>query len=318
MAARERGTPFKRNYSDTEWREPGEGYNGPEPQKGLYPFTLVDVREHESSAGNDSIHWTFEATADAEKNDENYAGWRGHIYTNDEGAKFKEQQVLVALGAIKPNGSYSGTLEGLLKKYGKVVVMGRVIRERYTPDDGGEGEWRAKLTTILRPRADTPGAKTSRQAVDDEEEYTDEEVEERTTRAKTSARRRGRPAQEPEPEEVDEETEEEDEEARLDALQEELEGMSLVALKKLAKEEYELSAADLRGLDKDDVIEKIMDIEQDEDAEEEPEEDEEEEEPPPPPKRSATNARAKGPSRSSRSSSRTRSSRTKNDDEPPF
>jgi hypothetical protein len=292
-------TRFQRDYSGTEWREPGEGYDGPVPQKGLYPFTLERVQEHESKEGNESLKWTFviDDAATSKDGTESYAGFRGYIYTNDEGALWKEQQIMVALGAIKPGGQYKGTLEGLMKKYGKVPVVGRLVRERYIPEDG-EPEWTAKLTSVMRPRTSVPTG-----AQDDEEEIDDEDDE---RPARSSASRARHSAPEPEPAD--------DEELDLDELAEELEGLSVVALKKRAKDEFSIPAATLRGMDKEDIIEAIM-----ESLEEGSDEPEPEEEEPEPPKRSAR-ARASSRDRSA-SSSRTSARGRKKDDEeldPPF
>lgn len=304
--ATSRGTRFVRDYKDQEWREPGEGYNGEEPQKGMYPFRLVDVREHETSQGNESVHWTFEMTDDAASKDgtASYAGWRGHLYTNDDTAAWKEQQIMVALGAIRPNGKYNGTLEGLLKKYGKVVVMGRVIRERFIPEDGGEGEWRAKLVTVIKGREEGT-TRRGRNDVDDEPDVdTDEDDEEEPAPPPRRSRaRRSAPEPEPEPEPDEDEDGEED----LDALAEELEKMTMAALKKHAKEEFGLTVAEVRGLDKEDLIEKILEV-----AELPEDEDEPEEEPVPPPRRAARAGKS-----STRSTSRTKS-RSGYEDEPPF
>lgn len=312
-----RGTRLRRDYSKTEWREPGEGYDGEEPTKGLYPLMLVDVAEHTSGEGNDSVHWTFQMTEEAVgKNGDSYTGWRGHIYTNDEGALWKEQQIMVALGAIKPNGSYNGTLEALLKKYGKVVITGRVVRERYIPDDGGEGEWRAKLVTIMKSREDGSPARGRNRDDEDVDNIDEDEVEEKPTRR---SRRKADPEPEPTLVEVEEE-EEPEEEYDLQELEKELESTSLVALKKRAREEFGHPVSKLRGLDKDDIIILILDTLEESEEEEDPEEVEEEE--PEPPKRTR-GGRAGAVKSSSRTTSSGRISARRGkandeEDEPPF
>jgi len=312
MARPSRGTSFVRNYKETEWREPGEGYTGEEPMKGLYPMRLVGVEPHESAEGNASTHWTFQCTAEAiGKNGDSYEGWRGHKYTNDEGAAFIEQQILVALGAIRPNGTIKTTLEELVRKYGKVTVLGRVVRERYIPEDG-EPEWRAKLATVLKNR-DAPRGTGSD---DDDEDEADEEVEEAppTTRTSRRASRKPAPASAADPEEDEEDEEEDDQEEEpydLDELGEELEGLTPVQLKKRAREEFGFTTAQLRGVAAEDIIEQILDkVEAEQDGE-----DEEEEPEPEPPKRSK--ARAATATKSA-ASGRKRASTPTADDEPPF
>lgn len=313
-----RGTPFVRNYKDEEWREPSEGYNGPEPQKGLYPMTLVRVEPHQTEAGNDSIHWQFQATEDAvHANGDEYAGWIGHAYTNDEGAKFREQEIMVALGAIRPNGQYKGTLEALLKKYGNVVVLGRVIREKYIPEGETDGEWRAKLRTVIKSRDNVPGKK---RPLDEDGDYdddveVDEDVEEEAPVAPPKRARRGKAAPEPEPEEVEEDEDAEeagdDEEYDPDELFEDLSEMTLVALKKRAKEEFDFTTAELRGKTAEDIIAEIFEALELELPEDEAEEEVEEE--PEPPKRSArtrTTTKAKP--------TRARAAKKGGDQDPPF
>lgn len=73
-------------------------------------------------------------------------------------------------------------------------------------------------------------------------------------------------------EEEDEDDEEDDEEAE-GYTREDLEGLTLAALKKIAKEEFEETTASLKGLDTDDIIDLILG-----EGDEEEEEDEDEEE----------------------------------------
>lgn len=283
---------LKRSYKDQEWREPGEGYNGEEPQKGLYPMKLVNVEEHVTQNGDESIHWVFEMTADAGRGNDSYEGWRGHIYTNDNSTAWKEQQVLVALGAIQPRGSINMTLDALLKKFGKVTVMGRVLREKYIPEDGdGEGEWKAKLQSVLKSRDAVGPKRKGRDADDDDEDepFVSEEDEDDEEEAPPKRSTRSRRKAEPEPEEDEEEDEEEDdEEVDPDELAEELEALSLAALKKRAREEYSVKV--VRGMDADAIIDAILETLEDQDDDED---DEEEEEEPEPPKRGRRAAVAK-------------------------
>lgn len=147
---------FSRDYGDVEYREPGEGYSGEEPTPGLYPAKLVSADEHESKNGNGS-QWVFELT------DGDYEGWRGWVYTDDEGAAWKEQQILVATGLMEPNGDIDMTYEQIVKKAKPVRV--RVRNEKY------EGERKGKIRTVL-PVGDgeTKTSSRRRSRTDDDEE----------------------------------------------------------------------------------------------------------------------------------------------------
>lgn len=74
-------------------------------------------------------------------------------------------------------------------------------------------------------------------------------------------------------EEEDEDDEEEDDEEAEGYTREDLEGLTLAALKKIAKEEFGETTASLKGLDTDDIIDLILG-----EGDEEEEEDEDEEE----------------------------------------
>lgn len=316
-----KGTPYKRDFRNEEYREPGEGYQGEEPTKGIYPAVLVSVQEHTSQNDTESLHWIFELTEDAiGKNGDSYAGWRGHVYTNDEAAAWKEQQILVGLGLMKPNGTISTTLEQMAKKAKPCKV--RIDRERYIPDDG-DPEWRAKIGSVMMDR--DGGATKSKRSKDedvDEEDYDDEpedvdedEEEEPEPPARSRRASRSRKA-EPEPEEDEEEEaeepeDEEEEAVDPDELAEELEGLSLAALKKRAREEYGVKIT--RGMTADDIIDAVLEGLEAEDADDEPEEEEE----PEPPKRGRSSRSAKTAAKATPSRSR-RGSKKAEDDEPPF
>lgn len=127
---------MKRDYSDVERKEAGEGYSGDQPKPGIYNAVLSSVGDHTTS--DTATVWTFDIT------DEPFDGWRGWVYTNAEGAAWKEVQILEALGIMKPGAeSVDTTHESILKKASPCRV--RVKNETY------EGEKRAKITTILPP-----------------------------------------------------------------------------------------------------------------------------------------------------------------------
>lgn len=128
---------FDRDYSDVERKEAGEGYSGDQPKPGIYNAVLSSVGEHTTS--DTATVWTFDIT------DEPFAGWRGWVYTNAEGAAWKEMQILEGVGILEPGQTKPkvSTHEAILKKAGPCRV--RVKNETY------EGEKRAKITTILPP-----------------------------------------------------------------------------------------------------------------------------------------------------------------------
>ncbi len=130
---------FEHDGSDVDQTK--GGYNGDSPKPGTYNGKLVICEDHTSQAGAEGTHWVFEIT------DEPYTGWRGHLYTNDEGALWKQDQVLHAIGAIEPGGTYNGTHEKLVKSAAPVRM--RLKNETY------EGEARAKLQTV------SPGGEAS-------------------------------------------------------------------------------------------------------------------------------------------------------------
>lgn len=130
---------FKHDGSSVDTSKSG-GYDGEQPKPGIYPAQLVTCEEHSpQGGGDDGTHWVFELVEGAEP----YVGWRGHVYTNDAGAIWKQDQILVALGLQKPGGSYEGTHEGIVKKGGPVRV--KTIYEEY------EGEKKGRIRTVLGP-----------------------------------------------------------------------------------------------------------------------------------------------------------------------
>lgn len=290
---------LSRDYSNEEYREPDVGYDGPEPTRGLYTCELVRVQDHTSQDGNESVRWLFRlAEGSINADGEDVSGWMDSQYTNDNTA-WREQQMLVAMGVIKPKGKLNLTYDGIVKKAKQCTV--RVGTERYIDDDG-EAHNRGRMQAFLPLRESTAERRgiTKRSkdddegedVFDDEEEGDDEDEEDEPeeappARSRRSSRRKPDPEPEPEDEEDEEEGEgDEEEDYDPDTLAAELEDLSLVALKKRAKEEFGVTIK--KGMTADDIIEAVLDTlgEDDEDDDEE-----EEEEPPPPPKR-ATRAKA--------------------------
>jgi hypothetical protein len=257
--AREDSAPagrLNRDYDGEEYREPGEGYQGEQPTKGLYNCKLVSINDHTKQGEDEasSVRWGFELLEGSEnKNGDDVSGWRDYLYTN-ENTLWREQQMLVATGVIKPGGKLNLTYDAILKKAKPCTV--RVGVERYVPEDG-EPEWRGRMQAFL-PLREGSAAKKSRRPKDDDEPAEDVFDEE----------------------EGDEDDEEEDDEEDYDPdeLAAELADLSLATLKKRARDEFGVKIA--RGMTADDIIEAVLDT-----LGEEDEDEEEEEEPPPPPKR---------------------------------
>lgn len=135
---------MKRDYGDVERREAGEGYSGDVPKPGIYNAVLSSVGDHTTS--DTATVWTFDLT------DEPYEGWRGWVYTNAEGAAWKELQILEAIGIIKEGQTQVDTThEQIMKKAGPCRV--KIKNETY------EDEKRGKITTILPPSEGAKGGK---------------------------------------------------------------------------------------------------------------------------------------------------------------
>lgn len=311
------GGRLNRDYADEEYREPGEGYQGEQPTKGLYSCKLVSINDHTKQDEDEpsSVRWGFELLEGSEnKNGDDVSGWRDYLYTTDN-TLWREQQMLVALGVIKPGGKVNLTYDGIIKKAKPCTV--RVGVERYIPEDGSDPEWRGRMQAFL-PLRDPKVAKSRRRDDDepaedvfdeDEDDGDEEEEEEAPPRRSRSTRRK---AAEPEPEdEEDEEPEDDDEDEEEpydpDTLAAELEDLSLVALKKRARDEFGVKIA--RGMDAEAIIDAVLDTLEEGDEDE----DEQEEEPPPPPKRTTRSRSAKPNSRSTGSRRKRGSS-----EDPPF
>lgn len=301
------GPKLKRSFKDEEYKPGGGIYDGPEPTPGMHPVRLVSVEEHTSSEGNEGMKWTLDIT------EGKFAGWRGYVYTNDSTTLWKEQEMLVALGVIKPNGSIDMTLEAIVKK--AKPCRARIKNEMY------DGEARGKIGTLIPADAAGPATKGKGRVdePEDDAEFEDEaeaddnaeELDEREddlaalslVKLKAEAKKAGLTLADykgkteteiidlilgvefPEEDEEEEEPEDEEEEEGFDAeaLQEELEKLTLVKLKARAKADYSATLADLKGLDKDEVVEWILDkaeeaaegADDEDEAEDEPEEEEE-------------------------------------------
>lgn len=127
---------FKRNYSDVDRSKGYTEYAGDPPKPGIYDGRLDKVSDHTSSEGNEGTEWIFQIT------EEPYEGWSGWVYTNGDGAAWKELQVLEALGIIEPGEDDVNTTHEKILKAAQPVRL-KVVTEKY------EGENRPKLRTVL-------------------------------------------------------------------------------------------------------------------------------------------------------------------------
>lgn len=313
---------LNRDYSDEEYREPSEGYQGEQPTKGLYTAELFDIKDHTTGEGNESVRWGFRLAEGSEnKHGDDVSGFPDFIYTT-ENALWKEQQILVALGIIKPGGKVNLSYDGIIKKAKPCTV--KIGLERYVPEDG-DPEWRGRMEAFLPLRDSTGPAKSRRAKQDadaedvfDDDETDDDEDEEETppARSRRSTTRSRRKA-EPEPEEDEEgdedglepedDEEEGDEDYDPDELAAELADLTLAKLKARARDEFGVKIT--RGMVADDIIDAVLDTLDDDEPEEDESEDEPEEEPELPKRR--------GTSRTKTGSASTRRKRGTSK-EPPF
>lgn len=316
-STRSKAPGLKRDYSDTDYRE-SDIYDGPEPTKGIYRMELVSVGDHTSADDNESVMWVLRAMEGEEnKHGDSVAGWKGRKYTNGDGAKWVEQKLAYALGLIKnPKDSIDMSYADMVKKAKPCRAL--VAVERYIPEDGGDPEWRATLTSVFMPD-DGGASKTKAKSRTAEEEADEEEDEEEPPARSRRSRRKSEPEPEPEEDEEDEseeDSEEDDEEESvdLDELAEELDGLTLVKLKARARE---LGVTPKRNEEKDALIDRILDkVEADQAEGDDEGEDEEEDEEPEPPK-ATRGRRASASGRTSAAKSSGRGKRGYSDD-PPF
>jgi len=241
------------SYDDVEHREKDfEPYDGPDPKPGLYPGKLSKVGQHTTS--DDAVVWIF--TIDGGQ----YDGWPGWVYTNGSTAKWKQEQILVALGLMEEGGSVNLTYEQILKKAGPVRL--RVQNEEYND------ELRPKIRTVLKAASATVASEP-----EEEEDEPDEDFDD-APKATRAQRRKGKAEPEPEPEDDDEEEDEAEEPASDEAREEreeELEELSAAELKAILKGDHGLKLAAYKGKTEDELREMILELEFPADADEDEE-----------------------------------------------
>lgn len=120
---------------------------------------------------------------------------------------------------------------------------------------------------------DVEDVEDAEDAEDDDDADTDEDDEADVEDAEDAEDDAEEDEEEEDEDDEEEDDEEEDDEEAEGYTREDLEGLTLAALKKIAKEEFEETTASLKGLDTDDIIDLILG-----EGDEEEEEDEDEEE----------------------------------------
>src|SRR6187397_255365 len=180
-------TGISGDFSDTEYKEQGGGYDGPPPPRGLFPAKLTSVGAHTTS--DTAIVWTFDITSGK------HAGWRGWVYSDMDNQKWKTQNLLVALGVIEPEGEVNKTYDQIMKEAKPCRIQ--IIQEEY------QEELRPKIKAALKAseRADSADE-------DGDEEDEDEDFDNKKPVAKASGRsKKADPEPEPEDEGDDEDRE---------------------------------------------------------------------------------------------------------------
>lgn len=206
---------------------------------GAWVFSGLNVTEQGSGYVNQFLHAISGAKTKAQKTAVEKSFWgKGKL----DGADLDDDDNVVKIGKDLYVGSPDGD-----------ITVGIVTRVRPDNREDHEGEKQADIARYLLPK--------SADEDDDDDEDDDEEDED---------------TEDDDEDEEDEESEEEESEDDSDERREELSELTLVKLKGVAKGAG-LLAADIKGLDKDDLIDAIIDAESE--SKEEEEEEEEEEEP---------------------------------------
>jgi len=129
------------DFDDYEEKE--GGYDGDEPLKGTFDGKLVSLKEHTSGEGNEGLEWIFEIT------EAPFAGWRGWVYSNNDSAKWKTQQIVKAIQggseskmALKPSPSDGDGTKSKTVKAATAVRL-RIRKEKY------EDEFRGKIARVI-------------------------------------------------------------------------------------------------------------------------------------------------------------------------
>lgn len=143
------------NIDDYERRE-GTGYDGDPPKPGVYEAKMVSYGRHENGKSDTSVVFVFEIT------EEPYAGWRGWIYCDLEGAEWRMQQIVDA--AYGKNRNMDPEKSEAIVKAAKPVKV-RVKKNTF------EGEYRPKINVILPMAA----AKKRASKGDDDDPWDDDE-----------------------------------------------------------------------------------------------------------------------------------------------
>jgi hypothetical protein len=123
------------DYDDYEERS--GGYDGEKPKPGVYEGFLQHFEKHDSS--ETSLHWVFEI----DEEDSDYTGWRGHLYSDMENAKWKTQQIAKAIqgGEEKKISVDPEKAEKIIKAAKRVKIV--VRKGEY------DGEYQPRIGRVL-------------------------------------------------------------------------------------------------------------------------------------------------------------------------
>jgi hypothetical protein len=281
------------SFDDTEYKEGGGRYEGPAPAPGLYPAKLVDVEAHDTS--DTAIRWTFDIIEgkytgwrDWVYSDLGNSKWKtqnilvalgvmepgGEINHTYEEIKKKAQP----FRARVTNETYQDEVKGRISAF--LAGLGTTAPTDDEPEDPDfDDEEKPAATPSRRSRG--KAADPEPEPEDDGDEERDERKAELTALGITALKKeakeaglaladyRGKKAPEivelilaaefgdTDEDEADSAEEEKGEGLDLDALEEELEEMSLADLKKKAKE-FGATRADMKDLDEEELIDLIL------------------------------------------------------------
>lgn len=252
---------IKRNVSKAADTTGFEPYDGPTPPKGLYRAIIKSGKITKAKTGRDGIIIVAELEAVKGSNHAQYDGYPAftRIYFGDEGEEIlqtREKQFYKSLGLNPEKGDVSIVCDALedggrIKTIGGKKIEGKEVLVDLR-EETYEGEPRTSSDGIMPVKKVT----TKDEPVEDDEVEDDEDD---LVEAETE----------------DEETEDDEEDPEVAERTEELQALTLPALRKIAK------ALDLdpSGLKKAEIVESILDaefpVEGDEEAEDEDDEDEE-------------------------------------------
>lgn len=285
-------TGISAKFDDTEYKESAGRYEGPAPTPGLYPAKLVDVEAHTTS--DTAIRWTFDIIEgkytgwrDWIYSDLENSKWKTQNILVALGIMEPEGEINATYDQIKKeaqpfrarvtNEVYEGETKGRIASFLKGLGTAAPADDDEDDEDEPDEDFDDKKPAAPARRSRAKSAPEPEEDEDDEEE-SDDAREKRNEELsalsladlKKAAKAAGfkladyRGKEDSEiidlilDKEFPEDDEGEgDEGIDLDALEEELEEMSLADLKKKAKE-FRATTAEIKGLDEEELIDLIL------------------------------------------------------------